>query len=61
VPKITKHPRLRTLVRKMASGEAHTYYAYDMRPDGKPDIQLGKDHKGWRWRSGTSCTTKSRG
>lgn len=44
MPKITKHPRLRTLVRKMASGKVHTYYFYDMRPDGKPDIALGKDH-----------------
>lgn len=44
MPKITKHPRLRTLVRKMASGKVHTYYFYDMRPDGKPDVALGKDH-----------------
>lgn len=43
VPKVTKHPRLRTLVRKMKSGRVHTYYAYDMRPDGRPDIPLGKD------------------
>jgi integrase len=44
MPKVTKFPRLRTLVRKMASGKVHTYYFYDMRPEGKADIALGKDH-----------------
>src|SRR5690349_5566781 len=44
MPKVTKYPRLRTLVRKMASGKVHTYYFYDMRPEGLPDIALGKDH-----------------
>lgn len=43
MPKVSKYPRLRTLVRRMASGQVHTYYAYDMRPEGKPDVQLGKD------------------
>jgi hypothetical protein len=44
MPKITKHPRLRTKVYKGASGQAYVYYVYDMRPEGKPDIRLGKDH-----------------
>jgi len=44
VPKVTKHPRLRTLVRKGARGQRWVYYYYDMRPEGKPDISLGKDH-----------------
>ena len=43
VPKVTKHPRLRTLVRRMKGGRVHTYYRYDMRGTGKPDIDLGKD------------------
>jgi hypothetical protein len=43
VPKLTKYPRLRTAVRKMASGRAHTYYFYDMRGTGESDVSLGKD------------------
>lgn len=42
--KSTKYPRLRTHVRRGKAGQAYVYYAYDMRPEGKPDIQLGKDH-----------------
>jgi hypothetical protein len=44
MPKITKYPRLRTKVYKGASGQAYVYYVYDMRPEGKADIRLGKDH-----------------
>jgi hypothetical protein len=44
MPKVTKYPRLRTLVRKMASGRVHTYYFYDMRGTGEADVPLGKDH-----------------
>ncbi len=44
MPKVTKHPRLRTKVYRGASGQAYVYYVYDMRPEGKPDIRLGKDH-----------------
>lgn len=43
MPKITKHPRLRALKRRNKAGKVTVYYAYDMRPEGKPDIQLGKD------------------
>lgn len=44
MPKITKYPRLRTKVYKGRGGQAYVYYVYDMRPEGKPDIRLGKDH-----------------
>lgn len=44
MPKITKYPRLRTLVRKGANGQRWVYYYYDMRHEGKADISLGKDH-----------------
>lgn len=44
MPKITNYPRLRTLVRKGANGQRWVYYYYDMRPEGKPDVALGKDH-----------------
>lgn len=44
MPKKTKYPRLRALVRRGRSGQVYTYYAYDMRPEGKKDIQLGSDH-----------------
>jgi hypothetical protein len=43
MPKKTSYPRLRTHVRKGRDGRVYTYYAYDMRPEGKTDIQLGKD------------------
>lgn len=44
MPKLTKYPRLRTKVYKGVSGQAYVYYVYDMRPDGLPDIRLGRDH-----------------
>jgi len=44
MPKLTKYPRLRSHVRKGAGGKRHVYYFYDMRPEGTPDIALGKDH-----------------
>jgi hypothetical protein len=43
MPKVSKYPRLRTKVYKGTAGQAYVYYVYDMRPDGKPDIRLGKD------------------
>lgn len=43
MPKLTRYPRLRTKVYKGASGQAYVYYVYDMRPEGKPDVRLGKD------------------
>lgn len=44
MPKITKYPRLRTKVYKGKGGQAYAYYVYDMRPDGKSDVRLGKDY-----------------
>lgn len=47
-----QHPRLRSHSRKRKSGRVVTYYFYDMRPDGKPDVPLGTDFdeavKKWR-------------
>lgn len=45
MPKLTDYPRLRTHVRKGKGGRVYVYYAYDMRPEGKPDVQLGKDRE----------------
>ncbi len=44
MPKTSNHPRLRTHVRRGANGQVWTYWSYDMRCEGKPDINLGKDH-----------------
>lgn len=43
MPKVSKYPRLRTKTYRGKAGQAYSYYVYDMRPDGKPDIRLGKD------------------
>lgn len=43
MPKTSKYPRLRTKTYKGKSGQAYAYYVYDMRPEGKKDIRLGKD------------------
>ncbi len=39
-----QHPRLRSHVRRRASGKIVTYYTYDRRPEGEPDIALGTDY-----------------
>jgi hypothetical protein len=38
------HPRLRSHVRKGKNGNVRTYWFYDMRHEGKPDIPLGRDY-----------------
>jgi hypothetical protein len=43
MPKITKHPYLRSLPRKAKSGKVTTYYYFDRRHLGEPDVALGKD------------------
>jgi hypothetical protein len=47
-----QHPRLRSHVRRRKSGKIVTYYVYDRRPDGEPDIALGTNYeqalKQWR-------------
>ncbi len=39
-----QYPRLRLHVRRRKSGKVKTYYSYDRRPEGLPDIPLGSDH-----------------
>ena len=39
-----KHPRLRAKTYKGAGGQIWTYYTYDMRGTGKPDVRLGTDY-----------------
>lgn len=43
MPKKNKYPRLHTRTKKGKAGQVYTYYTYDMRPEGKPDINLGSD------------------
>jgi hypothetical protein len=45
MPLKSKHPRLRSHVRKGRGGQAWVYYFYDMRPDGEKDVPLGKDYR----------------
>lgn len=42
--KKTKYPRLRSKTYKGAGGQVWTYYTYDMRGTGKPDVRLGTDY-----------------
>lgn len=42
--KKSKHPRFRSVVRRGKGGQIWTYYRYDMRGTGKPDINLGTDY-----------------
>ena len=42
--KKSKYPRLRSVTRRGRSGQVWVYYRYDMRSEGKPDIQLGTDY-----------------
>ena len=44
MPRQSKYPRLRTKVYKGRCGQRYVYYVYDMRPEGKPDVRLGKDY-----------------
>lgn len=47
-----QHPRLRSHTRTRKSGKVVTYYFYDRRDEGKPDVPLGKDYEAAlkRWR-----------
>lgn len=40
-----RHPRLRSHTRRRASGKVVTYYFYDRRPEGQPDVPLGTDYE----------------
>ncbi len=39
------HPRLRSHSRRRKSGKVTTYYFYDRRPEGLPDVPLGTDYQ----------------
>lgn len=41
--KKVKYPRLRSHTQRGKSGQVWTWYVYDMRPEGKKDIPLGRD------------------
>lgn len=46
MPKVTAYPNLRTRVRKAAGGVGvHTYFYYDRRSEGLPELPLGKDRE----------------
>lgn len=45
MPKKTKHPKLRTHIRRGRNGQAWVSYWYDMRGTGKPDIALGTEYE----------------
>jgi hypothetical protein len=40
-----KYPRLRVHTRRRLNGKVATYYFYDNRGTGKPDVSLGSDHE----------------
>jgi len=42
--KKSKYPRLRTKVYRGVGGQSWSYYVYDMRGTGKPDVRLGTDY-----------------
>jgi hypothetical protein len=42
--KKSKYPRLRSVTRRGRGGQVWVYFRYDMRAEGKPDVQLGKDY-----------------
>lgn len=42
--KPSKYPRLRTKVYRGKGGQSWSYYVYDMRGTGKPDVRLGTDY-----------------
>lgn len=39
-----QYPRFRAHIRRRKNGSVAVYYFYDRRPEGLPDIPLGKDH-----------------
>ena len=42
--KKSKYPRLRTKIYKGQGGQCWSYYVYDMRGMGTPDVRLGTDY-----------------
>ena len=45
MPKKSKYPGLRTHTRKGKGGQVWTYWTYDRRADGLPELPLGSDYK----------------
>ena len=45
MPKVSKHPKLRTHVRRGRDGQVWVSYFYDMRGTDKPDVPLGTDRE----------------
>lgn len=43
--KKSKYPRLRTKVYRGKNGQVYSYYTYDNRGNGVPDVRLGTDYK----------------
>ena len=43
--KKTKYPNLRTHVRRGKNGQVWTYWGYDRRAEGLPELMLGRDYK----------------
>ena len=43
--KKSKYPRLRTKVYRGKNGQVYSYYVYDNRGNGVPDVRLGTDYK----------------
>ena len=43
--KKSKYPRLRTKVYRGKNGQSYSYYVYDNRGNGVPDVRLGTDYK----------------
>lgn len=44
MPKKTKHPKLRSHIRKGVNGRVRVYFSFDMRGTGLPDVALGSDY-----------------
>ena len=42
--KKSKYPRFRSVTRRGKGGQVWTYFRFDMRGEGRPDIQLGKNY-----------------
>ena len=43
--KKSKYPRLRTKIYRGKNGQVYSYYVYDNRGNGVPDVRLGTDYK----------------
>lgn len=64
MPKKTAYPRLHTRIKRGKAGQVYTYYSYDMRHEGKPDINLGSNREAaiekWKELQGQSVNIRGR-